>query len=180
MQGFVIPLLSVIFVALIGGSTESVVADHSLGGQGIFKDENNVNLASTKDSKYLVHLQVVVRDEGQLISVSEAIHGSYIPHKITDYIFDEYSGKKEIVIIDKMKYEKIQRVFTYNVQQYSFKKSFHDVQSLWGIEYCVKTNEHGNEQGISCIPIFQTITPHISLGENDVFTLHWTILREIN
>ena len=180
MKGFVILLLSVIFVTLIAGSIESVAADHSLGGQGIFKDENNVNLASTKDSKYLIHLQVVVRNGSQLVSVSEVTHGSYIPHKITDYIFDEYSGKKEIVIIDKMKYEKIQQVFTSAVQQYSFKKSFRDVQSFWGVEYCIKTNEHGNEQGISCINIFQTITPHISLGENDVFTLHWTILREIN
>ena len=180
MKGFAIPLLSIIFVTLIVGSTGSVVADHSLGGQGIFKDENNVNLASTKDSKYLIHLQVVVRDEGQLVSVSEATHGSIIPHEVTDYIFDEYLGKKEIVIIDKIKYEKVQYTKVHDVQQFSFRKSFHDVQSFWAIEYCIKTNEHGNEQGISCIPIFQTITPHISLGEYDIFTLHWTILREIN
>ena len=180
MKGFTIPLLGVIFVTLIAGSIESVVADHSLGGKGIFKDENNVNLASSKDSKYLIHLQVVVRDEGQLVSVSEAIHGSYIPHKVTDHIFDEYLGKKEIVIIDKIKYEKAQKIFTYSVQQHSFNKSFQDLQSFWSIEYCLQTNEHGNEQGISCIPIFQVITPNISLGENDSFTLHWTILREIN
>ena len=161
MKGFAIPLLSIIFVTLIVGSTGSVVADHSLGGQGIFKDENNVNLASTKDSKYLIHLQVVVRDEGQLVSVSEATHGSIIPHEITDYIFDEYLGKKEIVIIDKMKYEKAQFTMSHDVQQFSFTTSSHDVQSFWAIEICIKTNEHGNEQGISCIPVFQTMTSHI-------------------
>ena len=180
MKGFAIPLLGVIFVTLIAGSIESVVADHSLGGKGIFKDENNVNIASSKDSKYLIHLQVVVRNEGQLVSVSETIHGSYIPHKITDDIFDESLGEKEIVIIDKIEYEKAQKIFTYSAQQHSSNKSSQDLLSFWSIEYCLQTNEHGNEQGIFCIPIFQVITPNIFLGENDIFTLHWTILRELN
>ena len=180
MKGFAIPLLSVIFVTLIVGSTESVVADHSLGGQGIFKDENNVNLAASKDSKYLIHLQVVVRDQGQLVSVSEAKHGSFIPHEVTDYVFDTLLGKKEIIMIDKIRYEKVEYTFSDIAHQFSFSKSMHDQLSFWSIEFCIKTKEHGNEQGISCIPIFQTITPHISLGENDIFTLHWTILREIN
>ena len=179
MKGFAIPLLGVIFVTLIAGSIESVVADHSLEGKGIFKDENNVNLASSKDSKYLIHLQVVVRDEGQLVSVSETIQGSYIPHKVTDYVFDTLMGEKEIITIDKIEYEKAQKIFTYSVQQHSVNKSFQDLQSFWSIEYCLQTNEHGNEQGIVCIPIFQVITPNIFLGENDVFTLHWTILREM-
>ena len=180
MKGFVILLLSVIFVALIAGSTESVDADHSLGGQGIFIDENHVNIASTKDSKYLMHLQVVVRDEGRLVSVSEVTHGSYIPHKISDDVFDEYFGKKEIVIIDKMKYEKAQFTLSHDVQQFSFATSSQDVQSFWALEICINTKEHGDEQGISCMSVFQTMTPHISLGENDNFTLNWTILREMN
>ena len=62
MKGFVTLLLGVIFVTLIAGSTESVAADHSLEGQGIFKDENSINFVSTKDSKYQIHLQVVVRE----------------------------------------------------------------------------------------------------------------------
>ena len=177
MKGFAIPLLSVIFVTLIVGSTESVVADHiSLGGQGIFQDENNVNIAPSKDSKYLIHLQVIVRDQGQLVSVSEAKHGDFIPHEVTDYVFDTLLGKKEIVVIDGIKYEKVE----HTVSDVATNVSMHDMQSFWSIEFCIKTKEHGNEQGISCIPIFQTITPHISLGENDIFTLHWTILREIN
>ena len=181
MKGFAIPLLSVIFVTLIVGSTESVVADHiSLGGQGIFQDENNVNIAPSKDSKYLIHLQVVVRDQGQLVSVSEAKHGSFIPHEVTDHVFDTLLGKKEIIMIDKIRYEKVEYTFSDIAHQFSFSKSMHDQLSFWSIEFCIKTKEHGNEQGISCIPIFQTITPHIFLGENDIFTLHWTILREIN
>ena len=86
-------LLGVIFMILVIGSIQYASADHSLGGQGIFKNENDVNLASTIDSKWLIHLQVVVRDaQNQLVSVTEATHGSYIPHEISDYIFDEYFG----------------------------------------------------------------------------------------
>ena len=44
-------LLGVIFVTLIAGSVQSVTADHLEPGQGIYKDENSVNLVSTKDSK---------------------------------------------------------------------------------------------------------------------------------
>ena len=86
MKIFTISLLSVIFVTLLVGSIESVIADHiTEAGQGIFKDENNVNLTSNKDSKYLIHLQVEVRNtQNQLISISEATQGMYIPHKVTD------------------------------------------------------------------------------------------------
>jgi len=166
-------------MALIIGSIQYASADHSLGGQGIFKDENNVNLASSMDSKYLIHLQVVVRDaQDQLVSVTEAIHGSYIPHRLTDQIFDENMGKKEIININEIRYEKVEFIQTENVQQYSFKTSFHDMQSMWSIEFCLQTKEHGNEQGVSCVPVFQTTTPDISLGEDNVFTTHWVILRE--
>ena len=60
MKGFVILLLSAAFIGLLIGSIQFVSADHLLGGQGIFKDENRVNLVSTKDSKYQIYLQVVV------------------------------------------------------------------------------------------------------------------------
>jgi len=176
-------LLSVIFMTLIMGSIQYASADHSLGGQGIFKDENDVNLASTIDSKWIIHLQVVVRDaQNQLVSVTAVTHGSYIPHEISDYIFDEYLSEKEIVNINKIKYQKAQKILAENVQQFPFSKSYHDMQSFWSLEYCMSTEnlvgKHGGERGISCMPIFQTITPNVTLGENDTFTLYWTILRE--
>ena len=170
-------------MTLIIGSIQYASADHSLGNQGIFKDENNVNLASTIDSKWIIHLQVVVRDtQDQLVSVTAVTHGSYIPHEISDYIFDEYLSEKEIVNINKIKYQKAQKILTENVQQFPFSRSYHDMQSYWSLEYCMSTEnwpeKHGGEHGISCIPIFQTITPNVTLGENDTFTLYWTILRE--
>jgi len=174
-------MLGVIFIAFITGSIQSTSADHSLGGKGIFKDETRVNLSPSEDSKYIIHLQVIVRNiQGQLVSVSEVTHGLFIPHKVTDIIFDEILGKKEIVTIDKMRYEKVEFKRTQSVQEHPFPYSYEDMQSRWGIEYCIKTNEHGNEQGISCLPVFQTITAHISLAEDDVFRLNWTILRSMN
>ena len=176
-------LFSVIFTTLVLGSIQYASADHSLGGQGIFKDENNVNLASSIDSKWIIHLQVVVRDaQDQLVSVTTVTHGSYIPHEISDYIFDEHLGEKEIVNINKIKYQKAQKILAENVQQFPFPKSYHDMLSYWGLEYCISTEnwveKHGDERGISCVPVFQTITANVTLGENDTFTLYWTILRE--
>ena len=171
-------------MTLVIGSIQYASADHSLGGQGIFKDENGVNLASTIDSKWLIHLQVVVRDaQDQLVSVAEASHGSYIPHEISDYVFDEYLGEKEIVNVNKIKYQKGQKSMGTHVEEFPFPKSYHDMQSFWSLEYCLSTEnwpeKHGDERGITCIPVFQTITSNVTLGENDTFTLYWTVLREI-
>jgi len=94
MKGFAIQLLGVILVALIACSIQSIYADHLETGIGIFKNENSLNLVSTKDSKYQAHIQVEVRNaQGQLISVSEDSRGEYIPHEITDNTFNEKFGK---------------------------------------------------------------------------------------
>jgi len=168
-------------MTLVIGSIQYASADHSLGDQGIFKDEDSVNLASTlaKDSKYIVHLQVVIRDaQDQLVSVTEAIHGHYIPHELTDQIFDTRLGEKEIINIDKIRYEKARFTQTKNLQQEDISITFRDILSMWKLEFCMNTEEHGDEQGIACVPVFQTLTPNVILEDNDTFTVHWTILRE--
>ena len=177
MKGFVILLLSVIIVTLIAGSTESVDADHSLGGQGIFKNENDMNIASSIDSKYQIHLQVIVRNaQNQLVGVSEAVWGYYIPHQITDQIFDEMSGKREIAIIDKMKYEKIQNTFArVGVQEFPFKTSYQDIRTTWWLGFDENIDGHGSK----LLPIFQAAAP-ITMAEDDILTFHWTFLRELN
>jgi len=105
MKGFTIVLLSVIFVALIACSIQSISADHlELGGKGIFKDQDRINFAKTTDSnsKYQIHLQVEIRNtQGQLISIAETSHGNYIPAGISDLMFEKL-GKKEIVTIDNI------------------------------------------------------------------------------
>ena len=112
MKWLVMPLLGVIFVALVACSTQSISADHE-SDKGIFKDRSEVNLADTKNTNYQVYLQVVHRNgDGQLISIVESTaNAGHISHKLTDDIFDTLLGKKEIIIIDNIKYEKNQPMF---------------------------------------------------------------------
>ena len=111
---FIIVLLSVILVVLIGCFTQSVIADHSEPGDGIYKDTSDVNLTITQDSKWKVNLQIILRTgDGQLINVTESTtNAAFIPHRITDHVFDTLMGEKEIITIDNTKYEKVQYTFT--------------------------------------------------------------------
>ena len=177
MKKFAIMLLGVIFVVLLSGSVESVSADHLLPGEGVFKNENDVNIASSIDSKYQIHLQVIVRNaQNQLVGVSQAVWGYYIPHQITDQIFDEMSGKREIVIIDKMKYEKIQNTFArVGVQEFPFKTSYQDIRITWYLGFDENIDGHGSK----ILTIFQAAAP-VTMAEDDILTFYWTFLRELN
>jgi hypothetical protein len=178
MKKFAIMLLGVIFVVLLSGSVESVSADHLLPGEGVFKNENDVNIASSIDSKYQIHLHMIVRNaQNQLVGVSQAVWGYYIPHQITDQIFDEMSGKKEIVIIDKMKYKKIQNTFhDIRVQEFPFKTSYQDIRITWYLGFDENIDGHGSKR----LPIFQAALSPVSLAEDDILTFHWTFLRVMN
>ena len=199
MKVFVIQLLSVIFVTLIVGSIQSVTADHSEPGIGIFKDEIEVELVTTQDSNYQVYLQTVLRNgDGQLISVTEGLHGFVIPHKITDDIFDTLMGKKEIVTIDNIKYEKVQYTFSPTVEQrtekiYPIFEEIHieyvveedalaqmkeEIRDYyrWQIHYCATFEGHV----YTCIPVFQTFAVVELVTYTDVVTHQWTILRVLN
>ena len=111
--------MELVFVALITGSIQSVTADHLEPGQGIFKDRSEVDLVTTQDSDYQVYLQAVLRNgDGQLINVTENTKtAAYIPHEITDYVFDTLMGEKEIITIDNIKYEKVQYTFSPTLEQ---------------------------------------------------------------
>ena len=175
-----IVLLSIVFVALIACSVQSVTADHLESGDGIFIDENRVNLVSTKDSKYQVHLQVEVRNaQGQLISVSESVQGWYLLHEITDYVIDTetlgFFGEKEIIIIDNIKYEKVQYTVTHEAYQLP-NYSLTDFLTSWRVDINADIDGHG----LTSITLFQAFVPLYLVAENDVLTFHWTILRIIN
>jgi len=193
-------LLSVIFVALIACSIQSVYADHLEPGEGIFKDESDVNLVSTQDSDYQVYLLAILRNgDGQLINVTENTKtGAYIPHEIAGYVFDTLMGEKEIITIDNIKYEKVQYTFSPTLEQrwIGMYPIFEEVpikikveggkvlnvykdHSLWKIHYCADFSNIGHD-GLQCIPVFQVLIPTITLEPNDVITHHWTILRELN
>ena len=178
MKGFVIPLLGVTLVLLLTYSIESVTADHLEPGRGIFNSENQVNLILDKDSKYRIHLIVEVRNaQGQLISVTEKTGGNVIPHKITDHVFDDLMGEKEIVTIDDIEYEKV---------QYSGKPDMKKLVEIynrpshyighWVVTLCSTIDNHG----YTCIDPFSTSTAFVSLVEDNVVQNHWTILRILN
>ena len=178
MKEFVIPLLGTIFVLLLADSIESVAADHLEPGEGIWKDENRVNLVTTKDSKYQVHLQVEVRNaQGQLISISETTNVNHIPHEITDNTFDTILGKKEIITIDNVKYEKVQYAGTLDIEQLlpPSKKPSHFIGN-WVISLCKVFDKHG----YTCIAPWQANSSFVSLEEDDVVKNRWTVLRIIN
>ena len=200
MKRFTKILLGVIFVTLIAGSIQSISADHLEPGQGIFKEKSEVELVTTHGSNYQIYLQTVFRNgDDQLINVSETTEiGMYIPHKITDHVFDTLMGKKEIITIDNIKYEKVQYIFSPILEQRwtGFYPIFSEIPlefkyeegavakmnekiknySIWKIHYCGAFKGHG----YTCIPVFQTLVPTMTLEPDDVVTHQWTILRELN
>ena len=177
MKKFAIVVLITIFTVVIASSGQSIYADHSEPGQGIWHDDINVNVSTTQNSKYQIYLQVEVRNiHGQLVSVSESmISGFFIPHKITDEFFDERLGKKETIVIDNIKYEKVQYTGTISSEElFSNKDAYY--HGLWAMNFCIETDGHGYK----CIPIFQTNTAYVLLEKNDTTTNHWTILKELS
>ena len=200
VRKFTIVLLSAIFLTLISYSAQSVAADHVESGDGIYKNFGDVNIVPTKDSKYKIHLQLILRtNDGQLINITESSRsGAYIPHAITDHVFDTLMGKKEIITIDNVKYEKVQYRYTPTLEHrfmglYPIFSENYDLEfkstpearekmhehkdfSMWKIHYCATFEGHG----FSCIPVFQDLVPTITLEEHDVVTHQWTILRILN
>ena len=171
MKGFAIPLLSVIFLVLLTGSVQSVATDHlELGGKGIFENEEQVNLISSKDSKYEIFVLVEIRNaQGELISISESMRGDHISYEVADIVFNEYFGKKEIITFDNIKYEKRQFV--------EQKISDEQKQEVVGVIYsCGDIGVHLDV----CPPIFQANGPAMYVDKGDVMKNHWTILRELN
>ena len=201
MIKFTIPLLGIAFVILLASSIQSISADHTEPGIGIFKDTTNVNFVDTEGSKYQIYMHAVIRNgDGQLITVTESTKsGAYIPHELTDHVFDTLMGQKEIVVIDNIKYEKVQYAFSptleerwvglypifsenvnikYEVDEnvrVKMDKKIKDY-SIWKIHYCATFEGHGYR----CIPIFQTLIPTMTLEPNDTPNQIWTILRELS
>ena len=180
MKGFVIPLAGAISVILLASTIQSVNADHvEEFGQGIFKDEFLVNFTPTKDTKWIMHLQVEIRNaQNQLVTLTETVYGYYIPHEIADYAFDTLMGEKEIITIDNIKYEK---------STYSGKPPMEELISEidvgrthfngnWQLELCGDFVGHD----YVCIPVFHANTALLPLEISDVVTTHWTVLRVMN
>ena len=194
-------MLGIAFVILLTSSIQSISADHTEPGIGIFKDDTSVNFVDTEGSKYQIYMHTIIRNvDGQLITITESTaNGAYIPHELTDHVFDTLMGQKEIVVIDNIKYEKVQYAFSPTLEErwiglypiFSENVNFkyqvdEDVRvkmdkkikdySIWKIHYCATFEGHGYR----CIPIFQTLIPTMTLEPTDTPNQIWTILRELN
>ena len=181
MKAFVILLLGFTLVTLIACPVQFVAADHLKPGIGIYKDETNVNLISIRDTKYQLYLQVEVRNaQGQLVGIFEGMHGHIIPHKITDLTFDEKLGKKEIITIDNIKYEKALYRGQLDVKQMLSNDLGHITSphfiGLWKIDLCGAVDGHYNR----CMSVFQANTSQVPITEGDTITNQWIILRAID
>ena len=179
MRIFVISLLGIIFVTLITSSIPHIIADE-------------LDVVTTEDSKYEIYLHVLVRNaQGELISVAETLPcesgdycSEYFDHEVTDYAFDKL-GKKEIVIVGNIKYEKIQFIDSHGLtadtityhEQYLFDMYDREPTGRWVVEIC---GEALNKFGFDCVEIFQSRTSIVWLEIGDVTTSNWTILKKIN
>ena len=197
---FIIVFLSIISLTLITCSIQSVTADHSEPGTGIYIGWDEVMVTPVRDSNYVVLLQVILRNgDGQLINVTESSESAaYIPHQITDHVFDTLMGEKEIITIDNTKYEKVQYTYTPTLEHrfmglYPIFSENYDLEfestpeareqmdkhkdfAMWKIHYCATFEGHG----YSCIPIFQDLVPTMTIEPQDVVTQQWTVLRILN
>ena len=194
---FIIVFLSIISLTLITCSIQSVTANHSEPDTGIYIGWDEVMVTPVRDSNYVVLLQVILRNgDGQLINVTESSESAaYIPHQITDHVFDTLMGEKEIVTINDIKYEKVQYTFTPAIEHrfmglYPIYSENYDLEfestpearekmgvqkdfSVWRIHYCAVFEGHG----FTCIPIFQDLVPTMTLAQHDIVIHQWTILR---
>ena len=184
MKGFAIPLLSVIFVTLITSSVLSIAADDPVDNKVVPEDADKLNVVPTKNSKFEIYLHVVVRNaQGELINVAETSQckfgmncSIYLPHEITDYAFDTLLGKKEIITIDKIKYEKVQ-FNTSSKYRELFDVYDREPTGVWEVEVC---GEPIKKYGYECTNIFWSRTSVVYLEMGDITTVYWTILRETN
>jgi len=172
MKLFVIFSLVIIFVIFLTSSAPSIAEDFN---------ENNVEII--EDSKYEIFLHVITRNaNGELISVTETLPcksgrncAEYMPHEITDYAFDTSLGKKEIIIIDNIKYEKVQFADTFR-QVESSNMNEHELAARWAVEVCGNLIE---KYGFECATIFQSRNATTYLEIDDITTTNWTVLKQM-
>ena len=122
-----------------------------------------INMDTIIDSKYLVHVQIQVRNiHGMLVSVTESNSIKYLPHPLTDEYLDSIP-LKEIVSIDGTTYEKREIKTAYTPREDTFIGSTRLVSDKFG----------GN------IIVFSTLNHGYTIERGDTVTALWMLLRAI-
>ena len=192
-------LFGAAFVVLLACSVQTTTAE-TIPIKGLFVTPGQVELVTTEGTNYQIYLQAVIRNaDGQLVNVTESTaNGAYVPHMLSDHVFDTLMGEKEIITIDGIKYEKAQWKNNPSLEQrfiglypifseltlnfvsepgddttklYGEKKDF----SIWKIHYCADWESFG----YSCLPVFQVLVPNMTLEPTDTIEQKWTILRAV-
>ena len=171
MKGFTVPLLGFIFVALITSYIPFSAGDASADTMVVSEDKDKLNNIPTHDSKYKIYLHVLIRNaQGELIGIADTGEKSrlvsgpqYLPHEITDEIFDMLNVKKEIITVDNIEYEKIQISDSYEqtmttttyFNQNLFEMNDREPSATWMLTVC---GELVQKLGYDCVNIFQCYT----------------------
>ena len=108
MKKFTVVLLSVIFV-LVTGSIHNISADDSTDSEDTSMGKSDVaTLTTSKDGKYLMHVQVIVRNaQGQLTAVTEGTYGAYLEHEVAANILITYLVKKRLLLLMMLNMKKL-------------------------------------------------------------------------
>ena len=115
---------------------------------------------------------VVRNSHGQLVSVTESTNGYYVLHDVTDESFERNFGKKEIVTVGDIKYEKVQYIVKDRHYRVPMKLMFF-IPAVIEVSY-------GAETVTVDAFIFQAFVPLVYLEEDDVVDTQWTIFRKLN
>ena len=118
MRTFAKILFGVVFVSLLACSVQTTSAEN-IPIKGLFVTPGQVELVTTEGTNYQIYLQTIIRNaDGQLVNVTESTaNGAYVPHMLSDHVFDKLMNEKEIITIDGIDYEKGQWLFSPSLEQ---------------------------------------------------------------
>ena len=174
-------MLSAIIMTLIISSTQFAVSIHDK--QTIASPDN--------DLKYQLYLQSIIRDaNGQLLSVSESTigwvviptfqDGVQIPNLIDFFIDNNTTVEKNVIIIDNIKYEKIQFQTETVIDNTVLTNLGAAKVGMFGGTVWQFCGDFKGKYGLQCVPLLEARTPQIHIADGNVVTNQWTILRAMN
>ena len=102
----------------------------------------------------------------------EKFFKSNVKHDVTDEVSDCDFGKKEIVTVDDIKYEKVQFIVKDRQYQAPITAQFF-IPAIFEIS-------HGSETVTVESFLFQAFVPLVYLEDDDVVDTQWTIFRKLN
>ena len=107
MRIFAKILFGTAFMVLLACSIQATFAEN-IPIKGLFVSQGEVELVTTEGTNYQIYLQTIIRNaDGQLVNVTESTaNGAYVPHMLSDHVFDTLMSEKEIITIDGIDYEK--------------------------------------------------------------------------